>query len=127
MDLKEALAIAHRMSDAEDISFATKATITCEVDISMNNKPDSGVSIWLHFPDFDSISLSASIDAEYVAMPSAQELDEHNQRVMATGEGSIGLPVSSMPVTLSAEEVCKIFGIPDDADWEMTNHGTFLG
>lgn len=126
MNLQEALAFARHMSSAEDVSFSTTATITCEVDISMTNTPDKGVSVRLYFQVFEGISLSASVDADYVAVPSTEDLEAHNKRVIETGEGAIGLPVSSMPVTLSAEEVCKIFNIPDTAEWGMTNHGTML-
>ena len=125
--LQEALDFAHRMSDAEQVSFATKATITCEVDLTMTNRAESEVRVHLYFPEFEGISLTAHVDAEYVAVPSAEEVADHNQQVIATGEGSLGLPIASLPVTLSAEEVCKIFALPESADWEMTNHGTFLG
>ena|SRR6266487_9706 len=122
MHLREALAFARKMSHSEDVSFTTQATITCKVDISMNNRPDEGVSVFLSFPEFDGISLSATVNAQYIAVPSSEELSEHNQRIAETGEGSLGLPISSVPVTLSAEEVCRIFNIPESAEWEMSNH-----
>ena len=127
MNLSEALEFARQMSNAEDVSFAAKATITCEVEITMGNTPETGVSVLLSFPEFEGISLMASVDAQYVAISSAEELVEHHRQMLETGEVSNGLPVSSIPVTLSAGEVCQIFNIPDNADWEMTNHGTFLG
>ncbi len=127
MNLLEAVEFARRMSSAEEVSFATEATITCTVDITLTNTPEEGVSVSLFFPEFEGISLMAGVEASYVASPSAEELTEHNTRVAETGEGSPGLPVSSMPVTLSAEEVCRIFGISENAEWEMTNHGMFQG
>ena len=127
MNLLEVVSFAQRMSKAEDVSFSTEVTITCEVDITMSNRTEEGVTVVLSFPAFDGISLAASVEAEYVALPSSEELNEHNKRVDETGEGSFGLPVRSVPVTLSAEEVCKIFHIPDTAEWKMSNHGTFLG
>jgi hypothetical protein len=126
MNLSEALEFARQMSNAEDVSFATQVTITCEVEITMRNTPETGVGVILSFPEFEGISLAASVDAQYVALPSADELVEYNRHALETGEGSIGLPISSIPVTLSADEVCQIFNIPANADWEMTNHGTLL-
>jgi len=55
MKLQEALDFARRTSDAEQVSFATKATILCEVDLTMTNKPESGVSVHLCFPEFEGI------------------------------------------------------------------------
>ena len=127
MHIREAVAFARRMSHAEDVSFSTETTITCAVDITMTNTPEKGVSVFLSFPEFEGIALLASVEAEYVAIPSAEEVEEHNKQVAETGEGSLGLPVSSVRVTLSAEEVCKIFGIPANAEWEISNHGTYLG
>ena len=88
MNLLEAVSFAQRMSKAEDVSFSTEVTITCEVDITMSNRPEEGVTVVLSFPAFDGISLAASVEAEYVALPSSEELNEHNKRVDETGEGS---------------------------------------
>src|SRR5260370_21850822 len=127
MNFQEALDFARQMSGAEQVSFATQATITCEVDITMTNQPERGVSVHLCFAEFEGISLTAHVDAEYVAVPSAEEVADHNKQVIVTGEGSLGLPIASVPVTLSAEEVCTLFALSESADWEMTNHGLFLG
>lgn len=69
----------------------------------------------------------ASGDALYVASPSAEVLTERNTWGAETGGGSLGLLVCSMPVMLSAEAVGRLLGISENAEWEVMNHGIYLG
>src|SRR5260370_38744199 len=111
MNFQEALDFARQMSGAEQVSFATQATITCEVDITMTNQPERGVSVHLCFPEFEGISLTAHVDAEYVAVPSAEEVSDHSKQDIVPCGWCLGLPVASVPVELSAAELRTLFAI----------------